>query len=287
MIESKGYFVLNCNGVPLSLEFPIVMGILNLTPDSFSDGGNFNTPEKAIRRVEEMINEGAKIIDIGGYSSRPDAPHISEAEEIKRIYDPIKIIRREFPETILSIDTFRATVAEEMLGLGAHIINDISGGLMDRDMIKTVALSAAPYIMMHIQGTPQTMQQSPRYDEVATDILKHFTVRIKEAKIAGIKDIIIDPGFGFGKTLTQNYQLLGRLSLFRELGIPLMIGLSRKSMIYKPLNINPQQTLPYTTALHWEALRQGANILRTHDIKTALDTVALYKIFSESNPKHC
>lgn len=278
-------YTFNCNGRLLTLTDPVVMGILNLTPDSFSDGGQFNTLDKAIRRTEEMIHKGATIIDIGGYSSRPDAEHIPVKEERDRIYPVIQKIRSLFPDTFISVDTFRSPVAEEMMDAGVHFINDISGGLMDEKMIETVAKYSVPYIIMHMQGTPQTMQINPEYQNIVKEVWSYFTERIQAAKSAGIKDLIVDPGFGFGKTLTHNYTLLNHLSLFAKSGFPLLVGLSRKSMIYKPLGILPAETLPYTAALHLKALESGAKILRVHDVKAAVKTVSLYKLCSkQENP---
>ncbi len=274
-------FTLNCNGTLLTLTDPIVMGILNITPDSFSDGGQFNTLEKAIRRTEEMISEGASIIDVGGYSSRPNAAHISLSKERTRLYPVIQKIRAEFPEVLISVDTFRAEIAEEMIAMGVHLINDISGGLMDEKMMETVGRYPVPYIIMHMQGTPQTMQTKPEYQDITKEVWVYFTERVQTAKTAGIKDLVIDPGFGFGKKMSHNYTLLNHLSLFTAIQLPLMVGLSRKSMIYKLLNISPQETLPFTTALHLKAMEKGAKILRVHEVETAVKAVSLYQLCTE------
>ena len=260
------------------------MGILNLTPDSFSDGGKyFNNPKSALQRVAEMISEGAKIIDIGGYSTRPCAVDISTDEEISRIYEVVKMVLNEYQDVIISIDTFRATVAKEMLELGAHIINDIGGGTLDRDMYNTVAQYDAPYILMHIKGTPKTMQQNPVYQDVTKDVWDYFIEKIPLAQNAGIKDIIMDVGFGFGKTLTHNYSLFRELDKYALLGLPMMVGISRKSMVTKLLNIDKKEALPFTTTLHFNALQNNVNILRTHDVKETVKVIELFCYLQDGN----
>ena len=267
----------NCRGTLLDLSKTLVMGILNLTPDSFSDGGKHNTLDKALAHTGKMIEEGAGIIDIGGYSSRPGAEDISPERELDRIQEVVFAIRQRFPEAILSIDTFRSSVAKAMLEAGAHLINDISGGLFDPEMHDTVAAFDAPYILMHIQGTPQTMQQKPIYNDVTGEVWDHLMHRVKAAKDAGITDIIVDPGFGFGKTLDHNYELFRNLDKFKLFGLPLLVGISRKSMIYRLFDTTPDQVTELTAALHMKALDAGANILRVHDVKPAVRTVSLHR----------
>lgn len=268
---------LNCNGTLLSLSSPIIMGILNLTPDSFSDGGQFNTEKKALLHVEKMLSEGANIIDIGGYSSRPGATDISIAEELERVYTITKSILSHFPQAILSVDTFRSQVAIPLLDAGIHILNDISAGEADVYMMETVSKYQVPYSMMHMQGTPQTMQQNPQYEDVVETVSQYFVTKIAQAKNAGIKDLIIDPGFGFGKTLAHNYQLFMHIADFQVFDVPILIGVSRKSMIYKLIDTTPDDILPLTSALHLQALMAGAKILRVHDVKEAARIVKIYK----------
>lgn len=269
---------INCNGTLLSLNQPLVMGILNLTPDSFSDGGLFMQKKAALVQVEKMLGEGADIIDIGGYSSRPHAIDISVEEELGRIYDITQTILRLFPQAIISIDTFRSEVAQKMLDLGVHIINDISGGTLDANMHKVVAKYPVPYILMHIQGTPQNMQDKPFYQNVVEEVRDYFVENISKAKAAGIKDIIIDPGFGFGKTLKHNYKLFGELAYLKGLGFPMLVGISRKSMIYKLLETTADDVLAETAALHLQALAAGANILRVHEVKAAKRIIKLHEM---------
>ena len=270
------YHSLNCRGRLLSLEQPRVMGILNLTPDSFSDGGKYNEMRAALAQTARMIEEGAAIIDIGGYSTRPYAPEISEEEEIERIHAITAAILDRFPETIVSIDTFRAGVAREMLTLGAHIINDISAGERDEQMLATVAAYDAPYIAMHMQGTPGTMQDRPYYDHIVEEIYAYFVALIDRARQAGIQDLVLDPGFGFGKTILHNYQLLGGMQRFQVLELPLMAGLSRKSMLYRLLDATPEAVIAPASALHLKALEAGVRILRVHDVKEAVQVVRLF-----------
>lgn len=270
------YHSLNCRGSLLSLEQPQVMGILNLTPDSFSDGGKYNEMQAALAQTARMIEAGAAIIDIGGYSTRPYAAAISEQEEIERIHAITAAILDRFPETIVSIDTFRAGVAREMLELGAHIINDISAGEMDEHMLATVAAYDAPYIAMHMQGTPGTMQDRPHYENVVEEIYAYFVELVNRARQAGIQDLVLDPGFGFGKTALHNYQLLGGLKRFQVLDLPLMAGLSRKSMLYRLLDTTPEAVIAPASALHLKALEAGVRILRVHDVKEAVQVVRLF-----------
>ncbi len=270
------YHSLNCRGSLLSLEQPQVMGILNLTPDSFSDGGKYNEMRAALAQTARMIEEGAAIIDIGGYSTRPYASEISEEEEIERIHAITAAILDRFPETIVSIDTFRAGVAREMLALGAHMINDISAGERDEQMLATVAAYDAPYIAMHMQGTPGTMQDRPHYENVVEEIYAYFVGLVNRARQAGIQDLVLDPGFGFGKTILHNYQLLGGLRRFQVLELPLMAGLSRKSMLYRLLDATPEAVIAPASALHLKALEAGVRILRVHDVKEAVQVVRLF-----------
>ena len=259
----------------LNLEQPKIMAILNVTPDSFFDGGKFDTELKVLKQVEKFINEGADIIDIGGYSSRPGAQNISIEIELKRVISNIKLIRKEFPEIFLSIDTFRSEVARESYFSGADIINDISGGNLDTEMLKTVGELGAPYILMHMRGNPQNMSLKTNYKNITQDILDYLSNGIQLAKANGINDIIIDPGFGFAKNIKQNFSLLNNLKDFKVLNYPILVGISRKSMIYKTLNIDVQEALNGTTVLHTVALLKGANIIRTHDVKELMECIKL------------
>jgi len=266
---------INCKGHLIDLSSPKVMGILNITPDSFYDGGSYKNENAILSQVEKVLNEGATFIDIGAYSSRPGANHISEAEELKRIIPVVKLILNHFPETYLSIDTFRSQVAKQCIEAGAALVNDISAGQMDDNMIKTVGELGVPYIMMHMKGTPQNMQQQTQYDDLVKDIIFFFSEKIAEARLHKINDIIIDPGFGFSKNLEQNYELLSKLELFNNLDLPLLVGVSRKSMIYKLLKSSPHDALNGTTALNTIALTKGASILRVHDVKEAVECIKL------------
>ena len=259
----------------LNLEQPKIMAILNVTPDSFFDGGKFNTEIKVLKQVEKFINEGADIIDIGGYSSRPGAKNISIEIELKRVISNIKLIRKEFPEIFISIDTFRSEVARESYFSGADIINDISGGNLDTEMLKTVGDLGAPYILMHMRGNPQNMSLKTNYKNITQDILDYLSNGIELAKANGINDIIVDPGFGFAKNIKQNFSLLNNLKDFKVLNYPILVGISRKSMIYKTLNIEVQEALNGTTVLHTVALLKGANIIRTHDVKELMECIKL------------
>lgn len=268
---------LNCRGRLLDLSRPQVMGILNLTPDSFTDGGQYPTTELALKRVGEMLAEGASIIDIGGASSRPGATLISPDEEWARIADVVQAMPQLFPDAIVSIDTFQASVAEAALAAGAHIINDISAGQLDPRMLAVVAQAGAPYVLMHMRGTPGNMQLNPTYEGVVAEVYAEFVERIRAARAAGIVDLVIDPGFGFGKTIANNYELFRNLDKFSVLGLPLLIGISRKSMIYKLFSTQPQDVLELTTALHLKALELGANLLRVHDVRSAYRAVRLHQ----------
>ena len=273
---------INCKGHLIDLSSPKVMGILNSTPDSFYDGGKHNSEKAIIKHVEQMLLEGATFIDIGAYSSKPGADFVSEDEELARILPIITRVLKEFPEALLSIDTFRSRVAKECIQMGAALINDISAGKLDDTMLNTVADLHAPYIMMHMRGTPQTMQKQTVYNNLVKDILFYFSERIAAARQLGIVDMIIDPGFGFAKTLEQNFELLNQLELFNMLELPLLVGVSRKSMIYKTLQNSASQALNGTTALNTIALQKGANILRVHDVKEAIETI---KLVQSLNPK--
>lgn len=268
---------INCNGKLINLNQPKIMGILNITPDSFFDGGKHNNEKGILLHVEKMLQEGATFIDIGAYSSRPGAVHISEKEELERMLPIVKSIIRTFPEAILSIDTFRSEIAKASVQEGAAIINDISSGELDTKMLSTIGDLQVPYIMMHMQGTPQNMQANPTYNNVTQDVLFYFSKKVAEARSHGINDVIIDPGFGFGKTITHNYQLLNELELLRNAELPVLIGLSRKSMIYKVLDTTPEHALNGTIALNFLALHKGTQILRVHDVKEAKECVTLFE----------
>jgi len=266
---------INCNGNLIDLTIPKVMGILNLTPDSFYDGGKYSSQKEILLHTEKMLLEGATFIDIGAYSSRPGAKDISEEEELKRLLPNLEIIVREFPEILISIDTFRSEVANRCISTGACMINDISGGNLDENMFNTIAKLQVPYIVMHMQGTPQTMRNNTKYDNLINDIIYFFSKKIDQLKSLGVNDIIIDVGFGFGKTLDQNYELLQKLSLFKNLDLPILTGLSRKSMLSKYLDINASETLNATTIVNTLAIINGTNILRVHDVRQAVEVVKI------------
>jgi dihydropteroate synthase len=266
---------INCNGQLIDLSTPKVMGILNLTPDSFYDGGKYRHKNDILTQVKKMLDNGATFIDIGAYSSRPGATHISEEEELQRIVPIVKLLCKTFPDILISIDTFRSPIAKACIESGAALINDISAGEMDDNMFQTIGELHVPYIMMHMQGTPQNMQHSPTYKNVTQDILLYFSKKIALARQYNINDIIIDPGFGFGKTNTHNYELLNDLELFKNINLPILIGASRKSMIYNTLNTNAQNALNGTTVINTLALHKGASILRVHDVKEAVECVTL------------
>lgn len=268
---------INCNGKLLDLQSPKIMGILNLTEDSFYDGGKYNSILKAIKQTEKMLNEGATIIDIGTQSTRPNAKFISSKEEWKLLKDVVNQIIKNFPEAIFSIDTFWSEVAENCINEGFSMINDISGGNIDDKMFETVRKLKVPYVLMHIKGTPQTMQQNVDYDNIIKDINFYFAEKIQKLKSFGLNDLILDVGFGFSKTVEQNYELLSKLELIGFAHHPILVGISRKSMIYKTLNINAKDALNGTTALHLVALQKGAKILRVHDVKEAKECITLYE----------
>jgi dihydropteroate synthase len=275
--------LLNIKGELISLESPIVMGIVNVTPDSFFDGGKYVDEEAVLERVSQVISEGGLIVDVGGYSSRPGAAEISEEEELKRVIPAIKIIRNNFPNVIISADTFRSNVAYKAIEKGADIINDISVGSIDKRMFDVVAELNVPYIMMHMQGTPQTMQLHPEYKDVTQDIIYYFSEKIDTLYQKGVSDIILDPGFGFGKTVEHNYTLLKNLQAFNMFELPVLVGLSRKSMINKVLNISPKDALNGTTVLNTLALLNGADILRVHDVKQAIEAVKLVEYYKNNS----
>ncbi len=266
---------INCKGELINLNVPKVMGILNVTPDSFYDGGKYKDEKGIIKQVAKMLTEGASFIDVGAYSSKPGAIHVSEEEELGRILPIIELLIREFPDILLSIDTFRSRIAKTCILAGAAIINDISAGKLDEKMLPTIAENKVPYIMMHMKGNPQTMQSLANYQNLLVELQYYFSERIAAATSLGISDLIIDAGFGFSKTIEQNFEVLKNLELFHNLNRPLLVGLSRKSMIYKTLEQNAKNALNGTTALHMYALTKGAHILRVHDVKEAVECVKL------------
>lgn len=266
---------LNLKGELFDLSRPSVMGILNLTPDSFYGISRISSVDQALERVETFLKEGASFIDLGAYSSRPGADEVSAEEELARIIPVVEAISKRFPEARLSIDTFRAKVARESIEAGAHLINDISGGNLDEEMFETVAALNVPYILMHMKGTPQTMQQDPVYNNVSLDVVDYFEHKISTLKKMGVNDIILDPGFGFAKTVAHNYELLNHMNNLDVFGLPVLVGFSRKSMIHKFLGIAPEEALNGTTVLNTIALQKGASILRVHDVKAAIECIAL------------
>lgn len=267
---------INCKGNLIDLSNPKVMGILNLTPNSFYAESRITEESVLLKKAEKMLDEGATFIDIGGYSSRPDAEDVSIEEELNRVLPAIEILVKNFPEIIISIDTFRAEVADKSIQAGAAIINDISAGSLDKEIMPIVAKHQVPYIMMHMRGTPKTMQSLTEYKDLTRDIIYYFSEKIKLARQHGINDIIADPGFGFAKTTAQNFELFKNLELLKNLDLPFLIGISRKSMIYKSLGTSAQEALNGTTVLNSLALSRGASILRVHDVKEAVECVKLH-----------
>ena len=267
---------INCKGKLIDLSTPKVMGILNVTPDSFFDGGKYKDEIGILKQVETMLKDGATFIDIGGYSSRPNADDVSQLEEINRVIPVIELILKHFPETLISIDTFRSNVARQSVEAGAALVNDISAGILDENMLSVIGKLGVPYIMMHMKGNPKTMQQQTQYDDLTKDVISYFAERIAAAHKEKINDIIIDPGFGFAKTTEQNFELLNQLELLQLTDQPILAGISRKSMIYKTLNLTSKDALNGTTALHMVALQKGAKILRVHDVKEALECITLF-----------
>lgn len=266
---------INCKGNLIDLSTPKVMGILNCTPDSFYDGGKYKNESDILLQVDKMLGDGATFIDIGAYSSKPGADYVSEEEELQRLLPIIELVFKHFPETLISVDTFRSNIAQKTVENGASIINDISAGMLDENMLETVAKLQVPYIMMHMKGNPQTMQSLANYEDVVKEMMFYFSERINKAWSFGLNDIIIDPGFGFAKTLEQNYEVLQKLDYFNSLELPILVGVSRKSMIYKALENSPQDALNGTSILNTIALQKGANILRVHDVKEAVECVKL------------
>nr|WP_314898031.1 dihydropteroate synthase [uncultured Flavobacterium sp.] len=267
---------INCKGQLIDVSTPKVMGILNVTPNSFFDGGKYKNENEILSQVEKMLDDGATFIDIGAYSSKPSAEFVSEQEEISRIIPAIDLILKHFPETILSIDTFRSEVAKASIENGAAIINDIAAGNLDDKMFEIIAKYNVPYIMMHMRGNPQTMQKLTNYEDIVKEMLFYFSELIAKARSFGINDLIIDPGFGFAKTIEQNYEVFQKIELFNMLELPILIGISRKSMIYKSLNTSVEKALNGTTVLNTLALTKGAKILRVHDVKEAVECVTLF-----------
>ena len=274
-------FTVNCKGRLLIVDAPIVMGIINITPDSFYSGSRKSTAEAALQTAEQMLNEGATILDIGGQSTRPGSEFIDEAEESKRVIPVIEAISKKFPQAFISIDTYHASVAKHAVEAGASIVNDISGGMLDKSMLKAVADLKVPFVCTHMKGTPQTMQEGPVYENVVQEVLDFFIHQIEKCRLAGIHDIIIDPGFGFGKTIAHNFTLLRELSVFKMLERPLLLGISRKSTIYKTLGITSEEALNGTTVLNSIGLLNGANILRVHDVKEAMETIQLISAYQQ------
>ena len=269
---------LNLDGRIMDLSTPHIMGILNTTPDSFYKGSRLPDPAAAVEAVREMIKDGAHLVDVGAVSSRPGADEVSEEEELERLSPVLEALRNEFPDLTLSVDTCRSGVCRKVReNFGVNLINDISAGQFDPEMFTTVAELGIPYIMMHMQGTPDTMQENPEYENVVDELLQYFSERVFKLRKLGVNDIIIDPGFGFGKTLEQNYYLVRELHAFQMFELPLMAGLSRKSMIYKALDSDPEHALTGTTAAHMAVLIQGANLLRVHDVKAAAETVKIFQ----------
>ncbi len=271
-------FVLNIKGKPLFIKEPIIMGILNVTPDSFYDGGKYTDLKTIVKRAKQLLQEGATIIDVGAESTRPGATPVLTNQELERLLPAIREIKKNFPDAIISVDTYKPEVAEEAIKEGAHIINDISGGLYDKRIYDVAAKYGVPYVLMHFKGNPPIMDRNPHYDNVVLEVIQHLQVLTREAIDAGIHDIIIDPGFGFGKTPDHNYEILLNLELFHRLGKPILVGLSRKSMIWRVANITPQEALPGTVALNLIALSKGASILRVHDPNP---TTQIIKVFSK------
>ena len=268
---------INCKGKLIDLTTPRVMGILNSTPDSFYDGGKLKTDSLILNQVAKMVSEGATFIDIGGQSSRPNAEFLSPSQELQRVAPIVEIVLKENPELLISMDTFHSEVADVCLQMGACMINDISAGALDQNMFEVVAQHQVPYVMMHMKGTPQNMQQQTEYKDLVKEVLFYFSEKIAKARSLGINDVIIDPGFGFAKTLAQNFELLNQLELLHITDLPILVGVSRKSMIYKTLETTAQEALNGTTVLNTIALTKGASILRVHDVKEAVESVRLFQ----------
>jgi dihydropteroate synthase len=277
-MQSKLFSVnktLNVQGRVIDLSVPRVMGILNVTPDSFFDGSRYQSPKSILNQAEKMLVEGADFIDVGGYSSRPGATDISIDEEMQRVIPAIEVISKQFPQAILSVDTFRSHVAKRAVEAGALLVNDISAGELDNEMVPTIAAMKVPFLAMHMKGNPQTMKQHAHYQDLLHEVVTYFHEKISRLQTAGIKDVLIDPGFGFAKTIEQNFELLNHLDHLLILGKPLVVGLSRKSMIWRTLDTTAEHALNGTTALHSIALMKGASILRVHDVKEAVEVIKL------------
>lgn len=272
-------FTLNCNGRLLVINKPIVMGILNITPDSFYAGSRLQNEESALKQAEKMLNEGTTILDVGGQSTRPGSTRLSANEEADKLLPVIECLHKNFDEAFISVDTYHAIVAEQAVAAGACIVNDISGGSMDENMLTTIGKLNVPYVCMHIKGKPETMQQNPVYENVTREVLDFFIHQTEQCRLNNINDVIIDVGFGFGKTIVHNFQLLKNLSVFQMLEKPILAGLSRKATVYKTLNITTEQALNGTTVLNTIALLNGANILRVHDVKEAIEAISLTQAY--------
>jgi dihydropteroate synthase len=283
MENSQTFFLpkdsINCSGKLINLNTPKVMGIINVSRDSFYRGSQFMMKRRIVRRAKEIIGQGGHIIDIGACSTRPGSEPISENEELKRLDKAVGVVRKHFPDSIISVDTFRASVAKRMVeNFRVNIINDISAGDMDADMFDTISKLNVPYIVMHMKGTPKNMQDNPTYENIIREIFNFFTSKVNKLNLLGVNDILLDPGFGFGKSVDHNYTILNNLDSFKIINLPIVVGLSRKSMIYKPLEITPDEALNGTTALNTIALQKGAKILRVHDVKQAIETIKLVNL---------
>ncbi|MDD2283868.1 MAG: dihydropteroate synthase [Paludibacter sp.] len=277
---------LKLNGKLYDLRTPIVMGIVNITPDSFFAFSRYKSDRTLLQQVETFLNDGATLIDIGGYSTRPQAEPVSVDEEIQRISEALELICKKFPEAVLSVDTFRSPVARMAVQqYGVAMINDISGGTLDQQMFETIAGLQVAYVLMHTRGTPQHMQEHTDYEDVVAEVLQFLAKRVAQLRLLGVHDVVIDPGFGFAKTLEQNYEMMYKLAFFRQIQAPLLVGVSRKSMIYKLLETDPEGSLNGTTALNMLALMGGASILRVHDVKEAVETVKIFKAYSQTTNK--
>ena len=271
---------INCKGNLINLSTPKVMGILNITPDSFFDGGKYKDEKAILLQVEKMLIDGATFIDVGAYSSRPGAKHISEEEEINRIVPVVKLLVSHFPTILISVDTFRSKVAQKCIEAGAALINDISGGDLDDKMFDVVASLQVPYIVMHMQGNPQNMQEAPAYDNIVTEVFYESSKKVEKLNALHVHDVILDVGFGFGKSVVHNYELLKNLDYFQQMELPVLTGVSRKSMLYKPLDITPQEALNATTIANTIALQKGTQILRVHDVKEAVEAVKIFGLMN-------
>lgn len=272
---------INCKGKLVDLSSPKAMGILNLTPNSFYDGGRYSDEKAILSQVQKMLDQGATFIDVGAYSSKPNADFVSEEEELQRLIPVVELLVNTFPEILISVDTFRSKVAENAIKAGAALINDISAGSLDENMMQTVAKLQVPYIMMHMKGTPNTMQSLTQYDDIFQEIMFYFAEKIQLARSFGVNDLIIDPGYGFAKTTEQNFELMHKSEILKHLKLPILVGISRKSMIYKTLKNSAQEALNGSTALNAFALTKGASILRVHDVKEAVETIALYEALTQ------